>query len=651
MPQQIRDDTVVVFSESVQEMICHKCGSELDVSGLDRMATFECPCCAAELTVPCMLENFLLVRQLGRGGMATVYEGLDESLGRRVAIKVMRREFGNDPKFVEKFIQEARSAAQISCANVVQIYSVGQRNGQPFIVMELVNGGKFDEMIKKGHKLTEARILEIGIDVANGLKAAKEIGLIHGDVKPENVLFDGTGTGKVADFGLAQFARKKRKLKPGEIWGTPYYIAPEKAKQQGEDYRSDIYSLGATVFHALVGHPPFEGETAAEVVLARLKEPAPSVLDEKPYLHECTAEIVARMLEADPFHRYPNYQSLLADLRDAAAHIRADQSETRVGSRTSTGSRTTIGGRAIKPKGGNTHGMIIGITLTAIAVFTAAVIYLAMTQNNKPIAINSPSTTINSNFVFTTTLAAGQRPCIMVFEGEEQKALINKCLKKWYEDSEAKKVAHDLQVLEAFNNNLKEFEKSVTKQSQILWVKTLRIIPLMLSRKTQDVDRLLREILDTPVTGAANPGNMCKKIAQGLLDNQEIQVDVVKENLPDWFEHICYFYNAINPLLNGDVKKAEAFFKMNFDKSHPGDEYKDEIPYWPYWLCNISAKLKISIKNLESVTAYVDTKIQAGQYAEAIRKINGIKSKSPPLFRTFLDAEINRIQTARSGGS
>jgi len=315
-----------VEAERVDRIVCRKCGRHLDVSVLQPFTTVKCPKCGTENYVPMKLGNFILLQILGRGGMGTVYRALDQSLGRYVAIKVMRRALGDDRQFVENFMREARAAAALNHPNVVQIYSCDEEHGQPYIVMELVDGGRLDAMIADGNPMDEVRALEIGIDVAEGLKAANEIGLIHGDIKPANILFDAHGTAKVVDFGLARFVNWEQDVH--EIWGTPYYIAPEKARGQRVDHRSDIYSLGATLYHALGAKPPFDGKTATDVVLARLKNPAIGLRVIRPTLQPETADVIGRMLEADPFMRYPTYASLLADLREALRIAKQEKRST-----------------------------------------------------------------------------------------------------------------------------------------------------------------------------------------------------------------------------------------------------------------------------------------------------------------------------------
>jgi len=187
-------------------------------------------------------------------------------------------------------------------------------------VMELVSGKRFDDMIEDaGEKgLNQALVMQIGLDIAEGLKAGNEIGLTHGDIKPENILLDEKMQAKLVDFGIAQVQGQKQ---TEGVWGTPYYIAPEKLKGKKSDARSDIYNLGATLFHALAGRPPFDGETPVEVVKARLDHEAPNLKDIRADINKTVSDTIARMLEPEPAMRHPTYASLLSDIKRALQDI------------------------------------------------------------------------------------------------------------------------------------------------------------------------------------------------------------------------------------------------------------------------------------------------------------------------------------------
>jgi serine/threonine protein kinase len=302
-------------------MACSNCAHLLDVSSLPPFTEIACPECQTPQAVPTRLGPFLLVELLGKGGMGAVYRGRDTSLDRWVAIKVMLATLGENQDFVSTFRREAQAAAALNHPNIVQIYSFGVAHGQPYMVMELLEGGRLDQMIAKGELLNESLVMKIAADVAEGLNTAAAIGLIHGDVKPENILLDNNGIAKIVDFGLARFKQNKEPSVKG-IWGTPYYIAPEKIRGQAGDARSDIYSLGGTIFHALALKPPFEGETPIDVVKARLGQPAPLLHTLRPNVTPEVEAIVARMLEADPMRRYPTYVSLLGDIRNVQSSLK-----------------------------------------------------------------------------------------------------------------------------------------------------------------------------------------------------------------------------------------------------------------------------------------------------------------------------------------
>ncbi len=296
-------------------MTCSSCQHAFDVAGIPSFEEIVCPACHTPQLVPARLGAFLLVELLGKGGMGAVYRGKDIALGRLVAVKVLLKSLGSNPEFVATFRNEAKAAAALNHPNIVQIYSFGMEHGQPYMVMELLEGGRVDQMMSLGEMMNETQAFKIVLETAEGLSAAAGIGLVHGDVKPENILMDGNGVAKVVDFGLAQFKKKAEAGATSQgIWGTPYYIAPEKVRGHQGDAKSDIYSLGATLFHMLTLKPPFDGETPIAVVKARLAAPAPDVRTIRPDVDPEVAAIVARMLEKESARRYPTYASLLSDM-------------------------------------------------------------------------------------------------------------------------------------------------------------------------------------------------------------------------------------------------------------------------------------------------------------------------------------------------
>lgn len=309
---------VEVITDRVTEITCSKCVGVIDVADVEPFAKVECADCGNWETVPVRLGQFLLLDLIGTGGMGGVYYAKDESLSRFVAIKVMLKSLSENREFVASFRHEAQAVAKLNHPNIVQIYSFGETKGQLYIVMELVSGQRFDNMLAERKQLDQVLVMHVALDVAKGLSAADEIGLIHGDIKPENILLDEKMQAKLVDFGLATYADQAAVK---GIWGTPYYIAPEKVKGQKADVRSDIYSLGATFYHALAARPPFEGKTPIQVVKARLYSLPEQLHVLCPKINKDVEAIISRMLEPDPSKRYPTYASLISDIRKALAKL------------------------------------------------------------------------------------------------------------------------------------------------------------------------------------------------------------------------------------------------------------------------------------------------------------------------------------------
>ena len=286
--------------------------------------------------------NFLLERELGRGGMGGVYMGRDKMLDRPVAVKVMLKEYGADAEFVEKFKREAQAAAKLIHPNIAQIYSYGIADGMPYIAMELVAGGSLDQLMKNaGPSIDIPRVMKICEQVAQALRCASDQGLVHGDVKPENVLLDANGNAKLVDFGLAAMQKDT-----DEIWGTPYYIAPEKVKKEPVDYRADMYSLGGTIYHALTGVAPFEGDDAAAVVRKRFEGAPVPPSKLRPDISPQIDALVLKMLALNPSDRFPSFEALLQEYSRVMA---TGLTAAPAGAAAPTG--TSVGGRKIMMKG------------------------------------------------------------------------------------------------------------------------------------------------------------------------------------------------------------------------------------------------------------------------------------------------------------
>ena len=307
---------------------CHQCGAPIDLTGQSAFGHVECPRCEAISVVPVHYGHFLLLYALGIGGMGTVYKAVDLQLNRYVAIKILRKKVANNPMFVEDFAREARAAAAASShPNVAQVYAFGECEGQCYLTMELMSRGSLDDRITKLGKLPEQEVLELGIQIAGGLQSAHARGLLHRDIKPGNILFNSEGVPKIVDFGLSQVRNRTNSVAgpPAAIWGTPYYIAPEKLRGKPEDFRSDIYSLGATLYHALAGRPPFDARTANLATMKHATPPAVLLHRYAPTMQESTVRVIARMLAKDPANRFESYDALIQAFHEALASLKADE--------------------------------------------------------------------------------------------------------------------------------------------------------------------------------------------------------------------------------------------------------------------------------------------------------------------------------------
>ena len=277
------------------------------------------------LNPPCEFGRFIVERELGHGGMGGVFLARDKMLDRQVALKVMLKSLGEDPQFLERFKREAQAAARLIHPSIAQIYSYDIVDGQPYIAMEMAGGGSLLRLMEvHGKNIDPTRVMRICKQVAEGLSCAADQGLVHGDIKPENILFDASGAAKVVDFGLAGMQDENS---GDEIWGTPYYIAPEKVRKGATDFRVDMYSLGATIYHALVGEAPFEGTDPNEVVKARFMADAkpPSVV--RPGLPAELDRVILKMMAREVIDRYPTWEACIGDINKVlAAGIEIDES-------------------------------------------------------------------------------------------------------------------------------------------------------------------------------------------------------------------------------------------------------------------------------------------------------------------------------------
>lgn len=258
-------------------------------------------------------NRYQVVRRLGTGGMAEVYEAFDRVLGRTVAVKVLHPSYSQDPNFVARFRREAQAAANLTHPNIVAVYDWGQLKNTYYIVMEKVEGKNLKDLISHQGALPLSIAIDIAKQVASALSFAHKRGVIHRDIKPHNILITEDGTAKVADFGIAQ-ADSTSLTQEGMVVGTAQYISPEQAEGLAATEASDIYSLGVVLFEMLTGISPFQGDTPVAVALKHLQEPVPSLRDVNPEIPGEVEAVVLKCLAKNPLDRYQSALDFRADL-------------------------------------------------------------------------------------------------------------------------------------------------------------------------------------------------------------------------------------------------------------------------------------------------------------------------------------------------
>lgn len=260
-------------------------------------------------------DRYEIVNKIGTGGMSDVYKAKDHTLGRFVAIKVLKPEFSEDVNFVTKFRTEAQSAAGLEHPNIVNIYDVGSENGMHYIVMEYVEGITLKTYIEKKGQLTFKEAVSIAIQVGRGIEAAHNKGIIHRDIKPQNIIISTEGKVKVTDFGIARAATSN--TISSDVMGSVHYASPEQARNGFVDGKSDIYSLGIVMYEMVTGRVPFDGDTTVAVAIQHLQEEIVPPSAYAPNLPISMEKIILKCTQKNPDRRYESMTALLADLRKA----------------------------------------------------------------------------------------------------------------------------------------------------------------------------------------------------------------------------------------------------------------------------------------------------------------------------------------------
>jgi eukaryotic-like serine/threonine-protein kinase len=321
---------------------------------------------------------------VGHGGMSSVYKARDALLERHVALKILHEQYSTDDDFVERFKREARSVAQLQHPNIVTVIDRGAEDGRQYIVFEYIDGENLKEHVVRKGRLDVREALEIAAEVAHGLAFAHEQGLVHRDVKPQNILLNGDGRAKVTDFGIARTVDVDGMTQTGTVLGTSNYIAPEQASGQRVDAHSDVYALGAVLYELLAGEVPFPGESFVVVAMKHMHEPAPSLLDVRGDVPLRVAAAVDRALEKDPEQRFPTMDAFAAELEACLAELdRGDNGD----------STMIIPSRARGPKRHRKVSrwpIVIGvIALLAIAAIVIGLFAVGGSHDNSPASANT----------------------------------------------------------------------------------------------------------------------------------------------------------------------------------------------------------------------------------------------------------------------
>jgi len=266
---------------------------------------------------PTRIGRYEIRAELGRGGMATVYRAYDPSFEREVAIKVLPRELMHDPQFSERFRREMKMIASLEHPAIVPVYDMGEEDGEPYFVMRYMPGGSLTQWIEKGRLSLQdaARIIE---RLSSALAYAHRNGLVHRDLKPDNILFDNDGDPFISDFGVAKITDSTTSMTGSGIIGTPAYMSPEQAQGEKIDNRSDIYGLGVIIFQMLSGHQPYQASTPMGVAVKQVTDPVPDILKINPSLPKQADTIIKTAMAKDPALRYQTATELAQALGEAA---------------------------------------------------------------------------------------------------------------------------------------------------------------------------------------------------------------------------------------------------------------------------------------------------------------------------------------------
>lgn len=270
-------------------------------------------------------DRYQIIKSIGEGGMANVYLAYDTILDRNVAVKVLRGDLSNDEKFVRRFQREALAASSLTHPNIVEVYDVGEDNGEYYIVMEYIEGKHLKNLLKKRGKLTLSEAVDIMLQITDGMAAAHDSYIIHRDIKPQNIMILENGLVKITDFGIAMAMNATQLTQTNSVMGSVHYLPPEQASGQGSTLQSDIYSMGIVMYELLTGELPFKGDNAVEIALKHLKEPIPDIREKLPNVPNSIYNIIKKATAKNPKNRYNDAREMHEDLLTCLDDTRANE--------------------------------------------------------------------------------------------------------------------------------------------------------------------------------------------------------------------------------------------------------------------------------------------------------------------------------------
>ncbi len=270
-------------------------------------------------------DRYQIIKTIGEGGMANVYLAYDTILDRNVAVKVLRGDLATDEKFVRRFQREALSASSLSHPNIVEVYDVGEDNGSYYIVMEYIEGKHLKQLLKKRGSLTLTEVVDIMLQVTDGMSAAHDSYIIHRDIKPQNIMILENGLIKITDFGIAMALNSTQLTQTNSVMGSVHYLPPEQASGKGATIQSDVYSMGILMYELLTGELPFRGDNAVEIALKHIKEPFPSVREKVNNIPQSIENIIMKSTAKNVKNRYADAKEMHDDLKTALSDSRAGE--------------------------------------------------------------------------------------------------------------------------------------------------------------------------------------------------------------------------------------------------------------------------------------------------------------------------------------